>query len=165
MRYGTRDSWYDVAQICLNGHLINSRVKYSPVHSKEFCDRCGVKTISNCPKCKIEIQGDYRVEGVASLPSKKVPKFCHTCGHPFPWMEAKIQAAHDLAQELENVSEDDKKILTQSIDDIVKDTPKTTLAATSFKRILAKTGKPVVDAFRDILVDIASETAKKLIWP
>lgn len=166
MRYGTRDSWYDAAQICLNGHVINSSLRMYPQHNKKFCDQCGAATIDNCLNCKTEIQGKYHIEGVVSLKSSyKAPAFCRNCGKPYPWTEAKIQAAHELAQELENISEDDKKILTQSIDDIVKDTPKTTLAATRFKEILSKTGKPVVDAFRDILVDIASETAKKLLWP
>lgn len=159
-----RESWYDVAQICLNGHVINESVKKYPQHNKKFCDKCGAATITNCPKCKNEIQGEYHAEGLVSI-SQAAPEFCLNCGKPYPWTEAKIQAAHDLAQELENISDDDKEILTQSINDIVKDSPRTTLAATRFKKILSKTSKPIGDAFRDILVDIVSETAKKLLWP
>ena len=159
-----RDSWYDVAQICLNGHVINDSVKKYPQHNKKFCDKCGVATITNCPNCNAEIQGEYHVKGAISF-SYTAPAFCPNCGKSYPWTEAKIQAAHDLAQELENISDDDKEILTQSINEIVKDSPRTTLAATRFKKILSKTSKPIVDAFRDILIDIVSKTAKKLLWP
>jgi len=160
-----RDSGYDVAQICLNGHVINSSVNEYPQFNKKFCDKCGAPTITNCPNCHAEIQGNYHGEGVLSLADQKAPAFCPNCGKPYPWTEAKIQTAHDLAQELENISDDDKNILTQSIDEIVKDSPRTTFAATRFKKILSKTSKPIVDAFRDILIDIVSETAKKILWP
>jgi len=161
-----RDSWYDVAQICLNGHIINDSTKEFPQHNKKFCDKCGAATITNCKNCNSEILGRYHVNGVIGLRKEyPVPAFCPNCGKPYPWTELKIQAAHDIAKELENISDNEKKILVQSIDDIIKDTPKTALAVTRFKRILSKTSKPVVNAFKDILVDIVSETAKKLLWP
>jgi hypothetical protein len=47
----------------------------------------------------------------------------------------------------------------------VRDTPKTTVAATRFKKLVLKGGKELAGGFRDILVDIASETAKKILWP
>ena len=159
------DSWYDVAQICLNGHIINDSVKKYPRHNKKFCDKCGATTITNCPNCNTEIQGEYHVEGFIGISHYTAPAFCSNCGKPYPWIEDKIQAAHDLTQELENISEDEKGILAQSINEIVKDSPRTSLAATRFKKILSKTNKPIVDAFRNILVDIISETAKKLLWP
>jgi len=100
-----------------------------------------------------------------SLADQKAPAFCPNCGKPYPWTEVKIQTAHELAQELDNISDGDKEILTQSINEIVKDSPKTTLAATRFKKILSKTSTPIMGAFKDILVDIVSETVKKLLWP
>lgn len=158
------ENWYDVAQICLNGHVINDSVKKYPQFNKKFCDKCGAATITNCPNCNAEIQGEYHMEGSLTLSPYTAPAFCPDCGKPYPWTETKIQAAHDLAQEL-GISDDEKKILTQSIDEMVKDTPKTTLAAIRFKKILSKTSKPIGAAFRDILIDIVSETAKKLLWP
>jgi hypothetical protein len=156
--------WYDIAQICLNGHVVNDSVNAYPQHNKKFCDRCGAETITICPNCKSNIQGEYHVEGVPVLGHYKAPAFCHNCGKPFPWTERKIQAAKELAQEIENLSNDDKDILTQSIDDLVKDTPGAMLAATRFKKIVSKTSKPVVDAFRDILIEIISESTRKFIF-
>ena len=57
-----RDDWYDVAQICLNGHVINESVKEYPKFNKKYCDKCGASTITNCPNCHAEIQGEYHKE-------------------------------------------------------------------------------------------------------
>jgi len=51
-----------------------------------------------------------------------------------------------------------------TLDDIVADTPKTPVAASRFKRLVAKPGGAAAEAFMDIFTDIASETAKKMIW-
>lgn len=159
-------NWYDVAQICLNGHVITDAVKEFPQHSKKFCDTCGARTITNCPHCNTEIQGYYNVEGVLSVSEYEPPKFCPNCGNSYPWTETKIQAAQELAEELENISKEKKKIITRDIGEIVKDTPRTQLAAMRFKKILSRVSNPtIVEAFKKILVDIVSETAKKIIWP
>ena len=160
-----RDDFYDVAQICLNGHVINDSAREYPQSNKKFCDKCGAATITNCVNCKAEIQGYHNVEGVIGVFHYTAPAFCPNCGKPYPWIEAKIQAAHDLAQELENISDSDKEILSQSIDEIVKDSPRTTLSTTRFKKILSKTSTSIMGAFKDILVDIVSETVKKSLWP
>ena len=161
-------SGYDVAQICLNGHVINDSVRKYPQHNRKFCDRCGVATITHCPNCNAEIPGEYHFEGeLLRLGRNKdatAPAFCANCGRPYPWTEARIRAARALAEELENISDAERAVLAESIDEIVKDTPGSALAATRFKRILSKAGKPFVDAFRDILVDVASEAVKKMIW-
>ncbi|MFC1933668.1 DUF2321 domain-containing protein [Chloroflexota bacterium] len=94
-----------------------------------------------------------------------LPSFCPDCGKPYPWTEAKIKAAQELADELDELTSEERELLKKSIDDIIRDTPQTTVAVNRFKRLVAKAGKPAADAFRDILVDIVSETIKKSIWP
>ena len=47
----------------------------------------------------------------------------------------------------------------------MRDTPGTTLAATKFKKLAAKAGGGVASAFKEILVSIVSESAKKILWP
>ena len=95
----------------------------------------------------------------------KLPNFCPEWGKPYPWAEAKLKAARELSDELENLSSEERDLLKKSIDDIVRDTPQTPVATTRFKRLVAKAGKPAADAFRDILVDVLSEAVKKSIWP
>ncbi len=105
------------------------------------------------------------MDGVLSVGGEpEIPAFCHNCGKPYPWTETKIEAARELTQELD-LSSEDKEILTKSIDDIVSDSPRTTLGATRFKKIMAKVGKEGAAALKHILTDIVSEATKKMIWP
>ena len=91
------------------------------------------------------------------------PSFCHDCGKPYPWTEAKLKAARELTDLLENLSPEERDILKKTFDDIIRDTPQTAVAATKFKRIAAKVGKVAAEQLRQLIVDIASETAKKII--
>jgi len=160
-----REDWYDVAQICLNGHVINASSRRYPQYNKKFCDKCGAATITSCQDCNTEIQGRFYSPHLIDCTRYKIPSFCYNCGKPYPWTKTKLKAAQELALEMENLSPDEKEVLTKSIDDIVKDTPETSLAATRIKKLLSKAGKTAASAFRDLVVDIASETAKKLLKP
>jgi hypothetical protein len=157
---------YDVAQICLNGHIITGMAGGSPEFQQKFCAKCGAATIMECPGCRAKIRGYYFVPGVIGVGEQlKTPAFCYNCGKPYPWTEIKIEAARELARELENLTDEEKDILTKSIDDIVSDSPRTTLGATRFKKIMSKVGKEGALALKEILVGVVSEAAKKMIWP
>jgi len=145
--------------------MINASMKKSPQFNKNFCDRCGAKTITNCPGCNNDIQGKYHVQGVFSVSTTQASAYCQSCGNAFPWTETAIKTAKELAQEMEDLSSEDKNTLSTSIEELIKENPKTTLAATRFKKVVAKTGKTTADGFRSILINIVSETAKKIIWP
>jgi len=155
--------YYDVAQICMKGHVINKSVKGFPEHSKKFCPQCGSPTITHCPKCNTYIQGVFYEEEDIYDPNYEVPWFCQNCGAAFPWAEAKLKAAHEFAQSLD-ISKEEKKTLEQSIDDIVITTATTAASADKFRRILSKTGKTTLETGKEILTDILSETAKKIIF-
>jgi hypothetical protein len=157
-------SWYDVLQVCLNGHKITEMLKSHPENGMDYCPNCGAATISNCKKCHTTIQGYKHMSGVI-FPGSSVPAFCHVCGNAYPWTEARLEAARELAEETEGLTKEDRQTLSASLDDLVRDTPRTTLAAARFKRIAAKAGKASADAFKEILIRVISETAKKLIWP
>ncbi len=155
-------SEFDIAQVCTNGHLITGALVRSPEFGKKFCDRCGAETISKCPNCGQPIQGYYI--GGLSFGTYTPPNFCPNCSKPFPWLELKLKAAKDLTNEIENLNETEREQLKKSLDEIVSDTAQTTVAATRFKKLVAKSGKFAANAFKEILVDIASEAAKKVIW-
>ena len=159
------DNWYDTAQICTNGHVITSSLVTSPEIGQKFCKKCGAPTIINCQVCNVSIRGFHHLKGVIYFPDYELPSFCHECGKPYPWTEVKVKAARDLSDEMNDLSNEEREILKKSLDDIIRDTPETTVAATRFKKIISKVGKPAAGAIRDILVDIASEAAKKVIWP
>ena len=46
---------YDVAQICLNGHVINAYAKSEPNRNQKFCDECGASTMMQCEQCNTDI--------------------------------------------------------------------------------------------------------------
>jgi hypothetical protein len=75
-----------------------------------------------------------------------------------------LQAARELAAELSSLGEDDRQLLGASLDDLVRDTPKTPLATERFKRLMKKAGPQVADSFRSILTDVVSETVRKVLW-
>lgn len=159
------NSCYDTAQICLNGHIINKSTIDSPQHNQKYCAKCGSLTITNCQSCNTAIRGYYHMEGVYGFDDYSLPSFCHNCGKSYPWTEAKIKAAQELAFELDNLTQEEKENLNKSLHDIIRDTPETTVAATRVKKLFAKAGKGVAEGFKNILVDIISEAAKKMIWP
>lgn len=178
------DDWYDTAQICTNGHVINWMSVSKPEYNRRFCDKCGAQAITNCQYCNAIIRGYYHKgrftmekyerrirEALDAIPDPMLdynttltlPSYCPDCGKPYPWTEAKLKAARELTDLLEELSSEEREALKKSFDDIVRDTPQTKVAATQFKRLIAKVGKIAAEQLRELVVDIASETAKKII--
>ena len=81
--------YYDVQQVCLNVHQITAMFNAYPQSRREFCAKCGAKTIYQCPQCSEPIKGLYRAEGIMILGGgTEVPTFCEKCGAAFPWAGA-----------------------------------------------------------------------------
>lgn len=155
---------YDVAQICVNGHVINSMSKTYPEHSSKHCDKCGAETITQCTSCKSEIRGFYHVSGVLSFEEFLAPKFCPNCGKPYPWTEASLKLSFELTDELDELSADEKVTLKASIQEMIKESPNAVVAQTRFKKITAKVGKESLSALKEILVGVLSDAIKKTIF-
>ena len=54
---GNRQSWRDVMQVCLNGHVINAGVRKNPQRNQNFCDSCGKKLLL----LVLNVMGQYPV--------------------------------------------------------------------------------------------------------
>lgn len=156
----TTESGFDTAQICINGHEINASMRLSPEFNEKFCATCGAETITACPECKAPIRGQLRGSYSATY---KAPRFCHGCGKALPWTASALQAARMYAEELNELSSEERQQLKGTLDDLVKDTPATPLAAARFKKLLRKAGSGALEVMRKLVIDIASETAKKAI--
>jgi len=153
---------YDVAQICLNGHVITTMANGASARRQKFCETCGQQTTTACAKCNATIRGYYSVPGVISIGGEyDLPRFCYECGDPYPWTSSKLQAAHNLADELDDLSDAERNTLKKSFDELVHDSPNTEVAAVRVKKILAKAGTAGIGMFKSILVDVLSEAAKK----
>ena len=111
-------NWYDTAQICTSGHVINSQSVCRSEHNKEFCDKCGAPTITNCQNCNLPIRGYYHVPPMGTLDytDLPLPRFYPDCGKPYPWTEAKLKAAQELSDEIEDLSPEEHEILKKSLD-------------------------------------------------
>lgn len=158
------DSYYDTAQICTNGHVVNKMASSYPEHNQEYCDQCGAPTIISCPSCNTPIRGYYHVPGVIGFFDYNRPAYCYNCGTPFPWTESSLKAAQELADELETLNSEEKDNLKNTFPDLIKDTPKTTVAETRFKKLMKKAGTEAYDAMKSILADVVSETVKKTLF-
>ena len=109
------------------------------------------------------IKGFYHIPGVFRLGKEEPARYCDNCGAAYPWTEAKLQAATELASELNNLTEEEKQQLKNSLPDIIRDSPQTPVAATRFKRLLAKAKDKSGELIWDLLKELVSETAKKII--
>ena len=157
------ENWYDTSQICLEGHMVNSCAESQPESNKKFCSQCGAATILSCPHCSTKIKGYHHVSGVLSLREDEPEKFCDNCGQPYPWSESRLKAALDLAGELDGLTEQERDDLKKSLPDLLRDVPNTPVAATRFKKLARKAAGKGGELVWDILKDIASETATKII--
>ena len=157
------EGYYETAQVCINGHVITPAIESSKSSMQEFCEDCGEPTIIKCPDCKTRIRGSYRSQNAVLIIGYIVPKFCYKCGRPFPWTKAKLDAVREFIEFEEKLTTKEKELLKNSLDDIIAENPKTEMAAIKLKHIMDKVGQEAAKALRDIIVDIASETAKKIL--
>ena len=160
-----RDSWYDVAEVCLNGHVSNANSQRYPAHNKKFCSECGKPTTTRCSGCNMPIRGEFHVSGAVMVSHFTPPAFCHECGKPYSWTQERIRVADQLTDEAENLDEKEKEALKDTFADLVHQSPRTTLAASRFKRLAKKAGDAITDGLRAILVEVACEAAKRQLWP
>ncbi len=72
-----------------------------------------------------------------------------------------LAAARQYTDDLEELSPEEKVELKRTIDDLSSDTPFTTLAVSRFKRIIDKIGPVAGDFLQKLVVNVATEAAKK----
>lgn len=155
---------YHIAQICRNGHVINTSADRYPESNQDYCSKCGAPTIMHCEKCGAPIRGYYEVPGVIGFFNYDRPSFCYKCGSPYPWTESALQAARDLAESLDGLDEQEVQELRRSLEDLVRDTPRTKVAETRFKRIMRKVGSDGYEAMRDIIINVVTEAVRKSLF-
>ena len=156
---------YDTAQICMNGHVVTSSAATSPEFRKKFCDKCGEPTTMTCAECNASIQGYYHVPGVFGFGDYDPPHYCHSCGKPFPWTTRALEAAAQLASEDGSLTDDEAAQFEDDLKQIIRESPRAKASANRVQRLLQKMTTVTASAIRDIIVDIASESVKKMILP
>jgi hypothetical protein len=153
---------YQSAAICQRGHVLTANADEHP--PAKFCAECGAAVLMTCPGCGEWLRGHFVPAGVSGVGGVfDPPSYCFSCGQPFPWTTEKLSAAKDLADELEGLSADDRAKLKTAIDDIATGGPRAEVGAARIKRLAGKAGNVVGRAFWKIVVDVASEAAKKVL--
>ena len=161
-----RRDWYDTAQICLGGHVITERAESDPESTRKFCRDCGEKTIKNCAECNEKIPGHHHLENafinvIGILPT--APRYCEDCGSPYPWTKSRIAVLKESLAELE-MEEAEKAKLQETVNDLVRETPRTELAAGRFRRIFDKIKPEHKEMVKNMALKVICESAKKLIF-
>ncbi len=154
-------------QICLNGHIINSKTELQPEYNKNFCSQCGSPTTTKCEYCNTNIQGRYYDEEdcfISTYEIKEAPAYCHSCGKPYPWTESHLKAITELIDIDEQLQESDKIIIKEVLPDLLVETSKTQVAVAKFKLIMRKAGKVTFDAVKEITIGIVSEALRKSLF-
>lgn len=157
--------YYDTAQVCLNGHIITANYNNNPSIRQDYCGQCGEKTVISCQNCGANIHGDYIIDGFWDASDPKVDDYCYKCGQPYPWTQEKLDATQELLELEGTLTSEELSYLADNMNSILVNTPKTKVVATKLKIAISKTSDVVSSALRDILVDIASEAAKKILFP
>jgi hypothetical protein len=132
---------------------------------KTFCDKCGEATVMACPDCESPIQGQYHCPGVIGFFKYHAPHYCHNCGKPFPWTSRALEAARQLALDDDTLSDDESERFAKDLVEVTRETPQAKASANRIKKMLATMSVGTASAIRDILVDIVSESVKKMMWP
>ena len=158
-----RNSFYDVALICLNRHVVNHSSNTYPLKNARFCKDCGAECINKCRYCSEYIRGRYHMKGVVMPSTYSAPSYCDNCGKPYPWLEEKLKVLDEMIDLMNELDELEKKDLKQSTIDITTDNPRTSLASLKIKRFGLKIGSEMYDALKKILVQMAVEAAKQQI--
>lgn len=154
---------YQPAAICSNGHTATQNAhNHAP---GQFCGECGDKIIQGCPSCNAIIRGYYDVPGVISLGRNYEPaSYCFQCGVPYPWTQRKMQAIADTLTATDELTDFEVESLRTSLPNIVRDVPQTKPAALKIAALITRVKEPVQRVARDLLMDVASEAAKKVMF-
>ena len=149
---------YKGASICKNGHVVSKSI----ANSQKYCSTCGAEIISSCPCCSLPIRGLLELDicYIGNRPYTR-PDYCYNCGNPYPWTESALKSTALLIQEEEELSEQLKASLVESLPDIITETPRTNLAVVRVKKCLASAGKFTADAVRQFAIDFGCELVKK----
>lgn len=161
-----REAYYDVAQICLNGHVVNDSAKSNPKRNENYCRKCGAKTITACPNCNHEIRGYYHVPGVVSAGFEfPAPRFCSSCGKPYPWTETAIRVFKDLILKTKKLSSKEIEYLIENVENLFRDDVVAEITARKYTTILSKVKKEALNEIKELMIGFASEVGKRILFP
>lgn len=85
------------------------------------------------------------------------PAYCHNCGKPYPWTESAIETMRKIIWEDEDLFEDEKERMNESLPDLITETPKTELAIMQVKKCAMRATKAVGTALLNFVIENGCE--------
>jgi hypothetical protein len=152
---------YDIAQICMNGHTVNSTARTAPDRNEDYCSKCGQRTMMACPACGTDIRGLHRSTSGFDF---TFPNYCFKCGKTFPWTQIKLSAIGELVDSIGELGEQERESIKSGLPEIIADSPRTEMAAINIKKALQGLEKENRLLVEEKILDLASENAKKIIF-
>lgn len=152
------DNNFFSAYICLHGHIVSSYGEFDG----SYCKECGSHILHHCPNCLSFIRGR---SANSFQKNYKIPNYCIHCGHAFPWTIETKESLNELLKLNSGFSSEDINFVDKNFNSLIVDTPKTKLLATKLHIMLSEATPVVVEASKGLLVDVISETAKKIMFP
>lgn len=155
----------DIAQICINGHIINELYLSSPEDNRDYCNGCGAETITKCTKCHKPIKGNYITDmPMFRIENFSLPKYCEYCGSPFPWTITMISLIKDLIYLTDNLTQDQKSDFLSAIEELIKGTPKCIIANVKFRKYIKIVDAETAVNVNEILKEILVEPVRDLVF-
>lgn len=151
---GQRNAMADDYDTVLMRGLVDFR-RGEPYPLPNFCPDCGAKTLSKCQKCSSFIM--INTDSVHCRPN-----YCTVCGEAFPWTSTAIATAKEYTDEL-NLSDEDKETLKSTFVELTRDTPKTQIAVSRFKKIYDTLAPQVTTALRGTLQTVLTKGVQHLL--
>lgn len=74
------------AQVCRNGHIVNTCPNPEYIESDNYCKDCGSECIIHCPECNDQkiIASEDNIQ-TSDVTRSDLDLFCRNCGEGFPW--------------------------------------------------------------------------------
>ncbi len=155
--------YFDVAQICENGHIINIYAQSRPKRNKKYCEKCGAITFKRCSNCKTLIRGYLHTPNVHYIAKIELPKFCLKCGVPYPWTKLNIKALEELIEATDGLKREERDFLKNGVKDLIEDTPRAKAFASRFRELLSKKKGSMLEEIKKIAIEISSKAIAEII--
>ena len=88
-----------------------------------------------------------------------VPNYCRSCGKPYPWTVAAIEATVYMLEESE-LQADEREKLVEVLPDMIVETPKTQLATVRLQKTIAKAGEFAAEGLKQFAITFGCEYVK-----
>ncbi len=136
-----------------------------PSDTPKSCSDCGATVLRECsgghPIAVERLSGQFGQDYYA--PNWKPPSYCAECSRAFPWTERRIQAAAEVVDALEGLSPGDRVELKALFPDLLRDGPRTQVAALKWRAAMTKAKDVGKTAIEQAVIGVATTGALKLL--